>query len=176
MRTLLVITCFFLFSLSAFAQSEIRWYSIEEAFKLAGTEPRKIIIDVYTDWCGWCKVMDEKTYSNQVIAEYVNSRYYAVRFNAEQKEDVVLGGTTYKYVPNGTKGYNQLAAALLNGQLGYPSTVFLDEELKMIQPVQGYLEPKQFDEIIRFIGENHYKTTTWEKFSASYESPIAEIK
>ena len=176
MRKILIIVAFFLISLSGFAQNAIKWYTIEEAFALAKSQPRKMLIDVYTDWCSWCKVMDTNTYGNQVIADYINSRYYAVKFNAEQKEDVVLMGTTYKYVPNGTKGYNQLAAALLNGQLGYPSTVFLDETLKMIQPIQGYLQPKEFDEIIRFIGDNHYKSTTWEKFSSSYESTIAEIE
>ncbi len=176
MRKILIIVASFLISLSGFAQNAIKWYTIEEAFALAESQPRKMLIDVYTDWCSWCKVMDENTYGNQVIADYINSRYYAVKFNAEQKEDVVLMGTTYKYVPNGTKGYNQLAAALLNGQLGYPSTVFLDETLKMIQPIQGYLQPKEFDEIIRFIGDNHYKSTTWEKFSSSYESTIAEIE
>jgi uncharacterized protein YyaL (SSP411 family) len=176
MRKLLILAFLLLQVLPGKTQNTIKWYTIEQAFDLAGKQPRKILIDVYTDWCTWCKVMDQNTYSNQVIADYVNSKYYAVKFNAEQKEDVVLNGSTYKYVPNGTKGYNQLAAALLNGQLAYPSTVFLDETLKMIQPLQGYYQPKDFDEILRFIGDNHYRTTTWEKFSSTYESPIAEIK
>ncbi|MBN2481881.1 MAG: DUF255 domain-containing protein [Bacteroidales bacterium] len=163
-------------AMTVHAQSTVKWYTIEEAFALSRTEPRKIVIDVYTDWCSWCKVMDQNTYSNRIIAEYLNSKFYPVKFNAEQKEDVVVNGTTYKFVANGSRGYHELAAVLLNGQLGYPSTVFLDEQTRMIQPVQGYLQPQQFDEIIRFIGEDHFRTLTWEEFQVTYVSPIAEIQ
>lgn len=156
------------------AQTPVKWYSVEEAFALNKKEPRKMLIDVYTDWCKWCKVMDNETYSNPVIADYVNKYFYAVKFNAEQKTDVVLNGKTYKFLASGGHGYNELAAELLNGQLGYPSTVFLDEESKMIQPVQGYIKPRQFDGIIKFIGGNDYKTKKWEEFQAGYNSPIVE--
>jgi thioredoxin-related protein len=172
MRAYFIIFVLAVSSLVASAQSPVKWHSIEEAFELTKKEPRKIMIDVYTDWCGWCKVMDNKTFSNQTIAEYINANFYAVKFNAEQKTDVVLNGKSYKYVASGNRGYNELAAALLNGQLGYPSVVFLDEQTNMIQPVQGYIEAKPFDQIIKFIGGNAYKTTKWEDFQASYISPI----
>jgi uncharacterized protein YyaL (SSP411 family) len=156
------------------AQEPVKWYSVEEAFTLTKKEPRKILIDVYTDWCKWCKVMDNDTYSNPVIADYLNKNFYPVKFNAEQKADVTLNGKTYKYLASGSRGYNELAAELLNGQLGYPSVVFLDEQTKMIQPVQGYIKAKQFDGIIRFIGGDFYKTKKWEEFQAGYASPIPE--
>jgi uncharacterized protein YyaL (SSP411 family) len=154
------------------AQTMVKWYTIDEAFSLTKTAPRKILIDVYTDWCSWCKVMDRNTYSNPIIADYLNNNFYPVRFNAEQKSDLTLNGKTYKYIASGTRGYHELAYELLNGQLGYPSTVFLDEHTRMIQPVQGYIKPQQFDQIIKFIGGNYFKTETWEAFLTSYVSPI----
>jgi len=163
-------------SLCGMAQETIKWYTVEEAFALSANQPKKILIDVYTDWCSWCKVMDQNTYKNEVIAEYINSNFYPVKFNAEQKQDVVIMGTTFKFVDNGSRGYNELAAALLNGQLGYPSTVFLDESANMIQPIQGYLQPKEFDEIIKFIGGDHYKNQSWADFQSTYKSPIAELE
>jgi uncharacterized protein YyaL (SSP411 family) len=170
-----IISLAFLFCLSVVqAQTPVKWYTVEEAFALNKKEPRKILIDVYTDWCKWCKVMDSETYSNPVIADYLNKKFYAVKFNAEQKTDVVLNGKTYKFLASGGRGYNELAAELLGGQMGYPSTVFLDEQSKMIQPVQGYIKARQFDGIIRFIGGNDYKTKKWEEFLAGYNSPIAE--
>jgi len=172
MRTIFAICLSILSAIPAISQTPVKWYSIEEAFELTRKQPKKIMIDVYTDWCSWCKVMDNKTFSHQVIADYINSNFYAVKFNAEQKTDVVLNGKNYKYIANGQRGYNELAAELLNGQLGYPSVVFLDEKTNMIQPVQGYIEAKPFDQIIRFIGDNAYKTTKWEEFQASYVSPI----
>lgn len=172
MRTLFISIFVFILAIPLSAQAPVKWYSIEDAFALAKKEPRKIIIDVYTDWCSWCKVMDSKTFSNQVIADYMNKNFYAVKFNGEQKADVNLNGKTYKYVTSGTRGYNQLAAELLNGQLGYPSVVFLDEQTNMIMPIQGYKEARQFDGIIRFIGGDAYKTIKWEDFQASYTSPL----
>jgi len=160
--------------LAAFAQTPVKWYTIEEAFELTKKEPRKIMIDVYTDWCGWCKVMDANTFNNEVIANYINTKFYAVKFNAEQKEEITLYGQVFKYIPNGKRGYNELAAALLQGQLSYPSVVFLDEKTQMIQPVQGYIQARQFDGIIKFIGDDKYKTQTWTDFQAAYVSPISE--
>jgi len=156
-----------------YAQS-VKWYSIEEAMELTKKEPRKILIDVYTTWCKWCKVMDTATFNNPFIAGYLNEKYYPVKFNAEQKGDVTLDGKTYKFVPGGGRGYHELAATLLNGNLGYPSVVFLDEKANMIQPLQGYIQAKQFDQIIKFIGGDHYKSEKWEDFLASYVSPVKE--
>jgi len=174
MKTIIVavicLSCF----IAGNAQTPVKWYTIEEALTLSHKQPKKIMIDVYTDWCSWCKVMDSKTFSNTIIADYLNKNFYPVKFNAEQKADVILKGKTYKFVDNGSRGYHQLAAELLNGQLGYPSVVFLDEQARMIQPVQGYIQAKQFDGIVRFIGDNAYKSKTWEVFQTEYVSPISE--
>lgn len=173
MKSRLLSMLFFLALGSVYAQTEVKWYTFEEAVALNKKQPRKMVIDVYTDWCKWCKEMDNKTYNNTVIAEYLNKNFYAVKFNAEQKADITLNGKTYKYVANGSRGYNELAAELLNGQLGYPSTVFLDEQTRMIQPVQGYIKAREFDGILKFIGGNHYKSKKWEDFQKEYASPVA---
>jgi len=153
---------------------EVKWYSFEQAIELNRKEPKKLVVDVYTDWCAWCKVMDKNTFGNAIIAEYLNKKYYPVKFNAEQKEDITLGDNTYKFVAQGRRGYHELAAALLNGNMGYPSVVFLDEQIRIIQPFQGYIRARQFDEIMRFIGEEYYKTKTWNDFVNTYQSPIAD--
>ena len=172
MKKIAILIFVFALSIPVFSQTSVKWYTIEEAFELTKKEPRKIMVDVYTDWCGWCKVMDKKTFSNEIIAAYLNKNFYPVKFNAEQKADISLNGKIYKYVASGTKGYHQLAYQLLNGQLGYPSVVFLDEKTNMIQPLQGYVEAKPFDVIVRFIGGDAYKTTKWEDFQTTYVSPI----
>lgn len=151
--------------------SPVNWLTFEEAIEKSKTEKRKIFIDVYTDWCGWCKVMDKNTFSEEKIAKILNEQFYPVKFNAEQKEDVEFSGTTFKYVPSGNKGYHQLAAALLNNQLAYPTVVFLDEEFRMIQPLQGYQKAPEFHKIIQFIGGDHYKKTKWDEWQNIYKSP-----
>lgn len=153
-------------------QANVEWLSMEEALAKHEKEPRKIFIDVYTDWCGWCKKMDKATFSHPEIAAYLNEEYYAVKFDAEQREDLTFRGTTFKYIEQGRRGYHEFAAALLQGKLSYPTVVFMDENLNLIQPIPGYMDAKQFDPILKFIGGDHYKTTPWPDFAESYQSPI----
>lgn len=158
-------------SLKPIEESPVHWMTFEQAVEKSKTEKRKIFIDVYTDWCGWCKVMDRKTFTDPKVAKLLNEKFYAVKFNAEQREDVKFNETTFKFIENGRSGYHQLAAALLNNQLSYPTVVFLDEDFKMIQPLPGYREVAEFHKIAQFIGEGHYKTEKWEDFQAAYKSP-----
>jgi thioredoxin-related protein len=152
--------------------SVVQWLTFEQAVEKSKTEKRKIFIDVYTDWCGWCKVMDKNTFSDPQVARLLNTHFYPVKFNAEQREDVIFNGTTFKFIPYGSKGAHQLAAALLNNQLSYPTVVFLDEEFRMIQPLPGYRDAKAFHPIAQYIGEDHYKKgIKWEEWLKTYKSP-----
>ena len=146
--------------------AKIEWLTVEQAFALNQTEPRKILIDVYTDWCGWCKVMDRETYTDPKVVAYINKHYYPVKFNAEQREEVTLGGQKFKFVQQGNSGVHEFAASLLQNKLSYPSTVFLDEQLHMIQPLPGYLKAKEFHEIITFFGGDYYKNIAFEQYKA----------
>lgn len=150
----------------------VRWITFEEAVKKSKTEKRPIFIDVYTDWCGWCKVMDKNTFNDPRVAKLLNEHFYPVKFDAEQKEDVIFNGTTFKFVPSGGKGYHQLAAALLNNQLSYPTVVFLNEDFAIIQPLQGYRKAPEFHKIAKFIGEGHYKSVKWDEWEKGYTSPF----
>lgn len=156
-------------------EGPVKWMTFEQAVEKSKTEKRKIFIDVYTDWCGWCKVMDKNTFNEPQVAKILNEKFYPVKFNAEQTEDVVFSGTTFKFVPSGNKGYHQLAAALLNNQLSYPTVVFLDEEFRMIQPLPGYQKPEEFHKIIQFYGDDHYKKTKWTDWQTIYKSPYTAV-
>lgn len=151
---------------------KVEWITFEEAIELHKENPKKLLIDLYTDWCGWCKVMDRETYSNAMLSSYINENFYPVKFNAEQKESVEFVGHTFKFIPSGRRGVHELAAALTNNQLSYPTTVFMDEDLRIIQPIAGYLKPKQMEPILNFIGDNHYKTIPWEDFKKEYKSSL----
>lgn len=150
----------------------VKWMTFEEAVEKSKTEKRKIFIDVYTDWCGWCKVMDKKTFNDPTVAKLLNEKFYPVKFNAEQREDVVFNGTTFKFIEYGGRGTHQLAAALLNNQLSYPTVVFLDEDFKMLLPLPGYRQAPEFHKIAQFIGEDHYKTQKLEDWETAYKSPF----
>jgi len=152
-------------------EKPVNWMTFEEAVAKSKNQARPIFIDVYTDWCGWCKVMDKNTFSDPQVARLLNEKFYAVKFNAEQHEDVLYNGKTYKFVASGRSGYHELAAALLNNQLSYPTVVFLDDKFNMIQPLPGYRQAAEFHKIAQFIGEGAYKTTKWNDWQNTYKSP-----
>ncbi|WP_159468697.1 DUF255 domain-containing protein [Dyadobacter sp. 3J3] len=145
---------------------EIQWITIEEAYAKIQKEPRKVLVDVYTDWCGWCKVMDRETYKNAEVIDYINKKYYAVKLNAEQREAITLGNQKFEFIAEGQKGIHQMALALKNNQPSFPTTVFLDDKFQMIQPLPGYMKAKEFHEVITFFGDNYNKKESFEDYKA----------
>jgi thioredoxin-related protein len=152
----------------AYAQ-QIQWLSWEEAIQKSVKGDKKFFVDVYTDWCGWCKRMDANTFADPVIASYINQHYYPIKFNASSKQDIVWKGKTYRYVANGVRGYHELAAEILQGQISYPTAVFMNEKMEVIQPIPGYHAPEQFEVIISYFAGNHYQSTPWRKYQDEYK-------
>ena len=150
----------------------VKWLTFEDAVERSKTEKRKIFIDVYTDWCGWCKVMDKKTFNEPAVAKVLNEKYYPVKFNAEQREDVVFNGTTFKFIEYGGRGTHQLAAALLSNQLSYPSVVFLNEDFAIVHVMKGYRQAPEFHKMAEFIGGDHYKSVKMDQWEPRYQSPF----
>jgi thioredoxin-related protein len=148
--------------------STIQWMTFDEAVEKSKTDKKKIFIDVYTDWCGWCKVMDQKTFSDPDIARYMNENFHNVKFDAEQKEPVTFRNHTFKYVASGSRGYHELAASMLNNKLSFPTVVFLDEDFNIISPVPGYHKVDFFEKIIKYFGGEHYKEISWKEWEKNF--------
>lgn len=153
-------------ALSTSAQ-EVTWLSLEEAAKLAETDktPKKMFIDVYTDWCGWCKKMDKDTFQNAEVAAYMEKNFYMVKLDGEGKDPIEFKGKTYNFVKSGRNGYHEFAAALMQGKLSYPTTIFLDEKMNMLSPVPGYQKPEPFLNIARYFGDNIYLQKDWKAYA-----------
>lgn len=170
-RKYAVMLFFLLPALTVLAQekeSKVEWMTFEEAVERSKIEKKKIFIDVYTDWCGWCKVMDKNTFNDPEIAAYLNEHFYNVKFNAEQREPVTFRDHTFEYVASGNRGYHELAASLLNNKLSYPTVVFLDEDFNMISPVPGYHKPNFFEKVVKYFGGEHYKDISWKEWEQSF--------
>ena len=157
-------------------KSAVAWMTIEEAMEKSKVEKKKIFVDVFTDWCGWCKVMDRETFSDPEVAKVLNEKFYPVKLNAEtKKEDIVFNGTTFKYVETSPgRGVHQFAAALLQNQLSYPTVVFLSENFEMIAPMPGFKKPAEFHVSLSFVATDAFKKMSIDDFvKTAYRSPYA---
>lgn len=154
----------------------IQWMSLEQAQAATKKAPRPILVDVYTNWCGPCKMLAGRTFTDPKLVEYVNSHFYAVKFNAEGPDPVTFKGQSFKnpqYNPaagNGRNGTHELTYAFANveGRIAYPTVVYLNEELEVIAPVQGYLTPQQIEPILKFIGDGAYRKQDYATFQTSF--------
>ena len=174
MKIIISIIFAFCFTVIAEAQEKVNWISFEEAVEKNKTEKKKFLVDVYTDWCGWCKKMDKSTFTHPVIVKYINENNHPVKVNAERTDTVKLGGEVYvNENPDKKRSAHQLAIALLNGRMSYPTIVYLDENANMLSPVPGYLDAAGIEPVIKFYGEDAHQTTTWEEYQKSFEGECA---
>lgn len=153
-------------STSLFSQEKIKWYSLSEALTLARTEPRVLVIDVYTDWCGWCKRMDATTFSDPGIVEMMNKHFYPVKLNAEAKEELVIGDRSYRFVDSGSRGYHELAAIVTKGRLSYPTISYMDAQGRVLQTAPGYRGAEQFRVYLEYYSEGSYRHSSFEDYVA----------
>jgi len=144
---------------------KINWMTWDEAYKANQKEPKKIFIDIYTEWCGWCKKMDSSTFVDPSIVKEMNEDFYAVKFDAEQKEEIKFNGATFSFVKQGRRGSHQLAYALLDGRMSYPSFVLLDEKFQRIMLAPGYKTPEKLMPQLQYTSTEAYKTQNFDKFS-----------
>ncbi len=160
---------------------EINWVSFEEALKLQKKTPKKIMIDVYTNWCGPCKMLDKNTFQNKAVADYVNEHYYAVKFNGEGNEVVNYKGKSYNnpnYNPANTNRRNSAHTLASYFQISaYPTIVFMDEKADVLAPIRGYQTPPQIELYLKmFKNDDHKSIDTQEKFNEYYKAFKPEFK
>lgn len=179
-KVIYILTLTVLTSVSGLAQ-EIKWVTLEQAVKLQEKSPKKIMMDIYTTWCGPCKMLDRNTFQNPDVAKYVNQHYYAVKFNGEGNDVVSFKGNTFSnpnYNPENASrrnsahqlaGYFQISA--------YPTIVFLDEKGELIAPIRGYQAPPQLELYLKMFKNNEHKDLdTQEKFNSYYKAFKPEFK
>jgi len=172
MKRSLVIIFFTLSSALLFSQqSKIKWFKVDDIERLINESPRPVFIDTYTDWCGWCKKLDSDTFTNPIIADILNNKFYAVKFNAEGKDTVTFMGR--KFINDGKYGAShQLGVGLLKGQMSFPTVVFLNEKGQLIAPVPGFREPKEMEVLLSFFAEKVYEKQNYEDYAKTFKGRV----
>ena len=151
----------------------VEWISINELETKMKEEPRKVLIDVYTKWCGPCKMMLANTFTDPNVVKLVNENFYAVKFNAEGDEKVKFKGYDFanagydaaKAGRNSTHDFT-MAIAPVNGRIAYPTIVYLNEKLEIIQPIQGYWKADQYVPLLSYLSTDSFQTMTFEDYKA----------
>lgn len=129
--------------------TEIEWLDFETAIDRNAEERKFIIVDVYTDWCTWCKKMDASTFQNPSVINYIDQHFYAVKMNPESKENIAYKEVLYEQKQYGTKMYNELAVNLLGGKMSFPSFVILNKREVKRGVIKGYQTPNQLLSALR---------------------------
>jgi thioredoxin-related protein len=144
---------------------KIQWLSLGEVQEKMKSHPKKVLIDIYTDWCGPCKRMSKYTFTNSEVIKIINKEFYAVKFNAESKESVNF--LMKKYSNSGRTHDFAIQVGSTASGLSYPTIIYFNESFKKIQSVPGYFEPQEFSLVLKYFGKNHFKNMSYEAFYKS---------
>ena len=167
-KILLVLVLLVVGSVSA---QKINWMSMDEALAAQAKVPKLIFVDMYTNWCGPCKMMDRNTFENQDVVNYVNEHYYAVKFNAEGNDVVNFNYQTFTnpdYNPakaNKRNGLHEFSRYV--GVRAYPTVVFINTQMEVLTAVKSYQTPQGLELYLKVFATGKYKgLTTQESFNA----------
>ncbi len=132
----------------------ISWKSFNEGVSLARESNKKIVVDVYTDWCSWCKKMDSEVYTNPEVIKTLNRDFVAIKLNAESADPVEYNGKTFTQA--------QFAQEL--GVTGYPTILFFDSHASPITSLSGYSPAPRFQKVLEYVGQEQYKKVSFQQF------------
>ncbi len=162
--------CFILLSSFSFRQvsEELKWSDLKDISVKLKQQQKPVLIDLYTNWCHWCKVMDKKTYGNPKVIDYLNSNFYVAKVNAETKDSLIWANKVFTF--NNQYAVNDFALYVTNGQPGFPGTVILAGKNSDPVSISGFLEPKEIEPILKYFGEGAYLTKTFPEYKITFKS------
>jgi len=151
---------------------EVKWMTIEEAIVAQEEDPKPIMVDVFTKWCGPCKMLSKNTLEDARVSKYLSDNYYCVKFDAESPDTVFFANNLYTnpdYVPNqaGRNGVHQFARFL--NVSAYPTLFFFDKKAQALGPLTGYRTPAQIEIFLHYFAEDKYLTVQTPEQWTEYE-------
>jgi len=140
----------------AAAASGLAWKAWDQGLDEAKASGRPVIVDVYTDWCGWCRRMEAQVYAKPEIRDYLREKFVLVKLDAEAADAARYEG----------KAFTSRSLAARFGVSGYPTTIFLRPGGEHLVSVPGYVAADRFLLVLRYIGEGHMdRGVSFQEFS-----------
>ncbi len=149
------------------SKSNVAWQKPDSIEAMMLAEGRPVIVDVYTDWCYYCKVMDATTWRNDSVVNYLHQNFYAAKLDAETKETVKWFGREYAYKPQ--YKLNTLAIELLRGNIVYPSTVIIPQKGEW-QVIPGAMKPSEIELVLKYFGSRANEKMDFGEFQKHFRS------
>ncbi|PTT77157.1 thiol:disulfide interchange protein [Chryseobacterium sp. HMWF035] len=146
----------FLMLLPCFCLSQMKTGTFADLEIQQKEDPKPIMIHLYTDWCGVCKIEKFNLNKDKELVELINQHFYIINFEAEKtKENIVFLGKEYHYLSNGNSGIHELALALSKNksQPVYPLWIILDKYGNLIEYHEGLFKPERLKKKLKEISE-----------------------
>jgi thioredoxin-related protein len=137
------------------AAPKLPWRDLDDGLVEAKKAGKPLLVDVVTDWCGWCKRMDRTTYADAGVRDYVTRAFVPVRLDAEDEARRATYQSRLVTWRQFADGFNVT---------GYPTTLFLDSDGGLITTVPGFVQPERFLNVLHYIGDGHYLTEPWDVY------------
>lgn len=155
-------------SLTGSGQNKIKWTSWEVVTDKNQKSDKKYMVYICYGGCRWCKQMEDSTFADTDIARFINNNFLPLRLSASSKNKIIINERVYALKQHGSHEFNELAIELLNGNMTFPSIVFLDENFKKISSYNRFIEPHNFEMLLAYYAGNFYKNTIWKAFTRRY--------
>lgn len=149
----------------------IKWYSWQEAMELEKKEKKKVFVDIFIPNCSWCKRLDSETFKDPFVIKYINDNFYPVKLDAKQNMDLQYKNHKYEYIRTPNGGYHELAVEFMQEDITFPSMVFLDENLNLIQTIGKFLDNEELLPIATYFGSDAHKDTPWSAYQRDFKYP-----
>ena len=146
----------------------LKWINLEQLSILQVKHPRKVLIEIYSEECHWCKEFEAKVLTNNIIASYMNQHYYLVKVEAFNKSTVQFNNKELK----STNGFHPLTSEYLTLPLSFPTQLFFDEKLTYLNFLKGYNTAQNFEIALAYYGGNYYKTSNWVDFLKLFKGKV----
>lgn len=149
----------------------VHWLSLEEAMIRQQTNPKKIFLEVFANWCGWCRKM-EGNFHNPEIVQYINANFYPVKLNAETRDALTFKGRSYRFINEGNFHVNELALFLLDYKQSYPGIVILNEQGDKLSCRSGYMDAIMVENLANYYGSDAYREMSFADFEETFVGKV----